>query len=213
MKIALVDKHPLLRRGLIAELTANFTGIDVAESDKLLELRDLDAGFTAEIVIIGLEQLSLDRPAELMQLVRRLYPVAPVIILDYMLNPAMAHFFLSEGVMGYVAKDAPVAELMDCIQLVLKGKRHVSPEALIWMLGELENRPYGNWSVTHFKGLLTRQEMEIAICIANGMPVRWIADFFGKKQVHITMIKSTIFRKLGVGSALHLKKVLSSKGK
>jgi len=212
MKIALVDKHPLLRRGLIAELDANFTGIDVTESDKLLELRDLDLGSTAEIVIVGLDQLTLDRPSELMQLIRRLYPVAPVIILDYMLNPAMAHFFLSEGVMGYVAKDAPLTELIDCIRLVMKGKRHISPDALIWMLTELETRPKGNRPGTLSKGLLTRQELEIAICIANGMPLKWIADFFCRKQVSITMMKSTIFRKLGVGSVVQLKRVLSSGG-
>ena len=208
IRIALIDKHPLFRKGLITELNANFTGIVVTESDKLLTLWDADTGFVPDIIIIGLDQLNPDRPAELVQLVRQLYPVATVIIVDYMPNPTMAHFFLSEGVMGYVSKDASVAELIDCIRLVMKGKRHVSPEVLIWLLRESKKQPYGSRSVGHPSGLLTRHEMEIAICIANGMPVRWIADLFERKQVSITMIKSTIFRKLGVGSVHQLKQVL-----
>lgn len=210
MKIALADRHPVLRRGLILALSSKIGDLTIAESDQLLALADSHAAFIPDIIIIGLDQLPTESPENLIQIARNQYPVASVIILDYTLNPTMAHLFLSAGAMGYLSKEAGVDEIIECVQLVLSGKRHMQLDVLLWMLRESKSRPYGNPSRMERQSLSNR-ETEIAVCIASGMPAKWIAEKFNMKQSNINAIKSIIFRKLGIGSTMQLKQLLNSR--
>jgi len=191
-------------------LDSEIGNLTIAESDELLMLADSNAVFIPDIVIIGLDQFPVESPANLMQTARNLYPVASVIILDYTLNPTMAHLFMSAGAMGYLSKEAHVDEIINCVHMVLSGKRHMHLDALLWMLRESKSRPYGNRSrVTHQS--LSNRETEIAVCIANGMPAKWIAERFSMKQTSVDAIRSIIFRKLGIGSTMQLKQFFKSR--
>lgn len=208
MKIAVVDKHPLFRRGLILVLHKHFRDFTAAEADSLTNLRDSVPGFSADIVIIGLDQMAAKRHLEMIRLVKKNWPGGSVVIMDYALNPIQILRYLREGVMGCLAKDSSIEELIDCVTLVWKGKRYISTEALIWMLRQPNRLSFAEHGTARNQRILTARQLEVAEYVAGGMPIKWIAGALKRKESTVSTIKSIVFRKLGVSNPAQLRGAL-----
>ncbi|GLU53497.1 response regulator transcription factor [Dyadobacter frigoris] len=201
--IALVDKHPVMRIGLIALLKDNFNDILILESSCMSSFLKTKA--QTDVTILG---ISPDSDAGNLRFLNKLKDkdaFGPIIVYDEEPRPYLAVSFLRSGVMGYLSKQNDESELIDCISKVLNGNRYVCKE----ILGT--NRDVSAFEkTTRLKENrnLTFHEYEIAQYICQGINVSEIAQIFSRKTSTISTIKMRILKKLKVSNILELRNVM-----
>lgn len=207
MKIALIDKHPVLRRGLDEILHTHFETATILESDSVIHFRESFPDLYPDMIIIGVGHVGDDKKMNPIIMTRKLYPKGNVIIYDETLNPSMISRYLKIGVSGYLSKDADLNELIECVKDVASGKRYLNSDALLWMLNTINFEKKIKF-VTRKNIDLTLREREIAGYLADGMRTSWIAHKLGRKSSTISTIKYNIYKKLDVDNVLALRDVI-----
>ncbi|WP_159471502.1 response regulator transcription factor [Dyadobacter sp. 3J3] len=201
--IALVDKHPVIRIGLIALLKHNFKEILILESSCMAALLKTNA--KSDVIILGINP---DFDADNIRFLNKSgdrNAFGPIIVYDEEPRPYLALSFLKAGVMGYLSKQNSESELIKCISDVLTGIRYVCKE----ILGT-------NKDVSAFEKTirlrenrnLTFHEYEIAQYICHGVNISEIAQIFGRKTSTISTIKMRILKKLKVNNVLELRDLM-----
>ncbi|MCE7042801.1 response regulator transcription factor [Dyadobacter sp. CY312] len=207
MKIALIDKHPVLRKGLDKVLASNFDGAIIMESDTIIHFRELFPKQIPDLIIMGLGSAADAGNLDFINMSRRWYPKGSVIIYDEDVNLPMISRYLSTGARGYLSKAADLNELIECVKDVVSGKRYLSEEILLWVLNTYD---FGNKKrpVVKGNGQLTDREQQIAEFLVDGMKTSWIARELGRKPSTISTIKNNIFKKLEINNVLKLRDVI-----
>lgn len=201
--IALVDKHPVMRIGLIALLKDNFKDIVILESSCMSSF--LKTSAKSDVTILGINPDSNAGNLRFLNNLSDKDAFGPIIVYDEEPRPYLAISFLRAGVMGYLSKQNDESELIDCITDVLLGNRYVCKE----ILGTNKN-------VTAFEKTtrlkentnLTFHEYEIAQYICQGVNISEIAQIFGRKTSTISTIKMRILKKLKVNNVLELRDLM-----
>ncbi len=201
--IALVDKHPVMRIGLIALLKDNFNDILILESSCMTSFLKTNA--KSDVTILGINPDSNAGNLRFLNKLEDTNVFGPIIVYDDEPRPYLAISFLKAGVMGYLSKQNNESELIECITDVLIGIRYLCKE----ILGT-------NKDVSVFEKTtrlkentnLTFHEYEIAQYICQGVNISEIAQIFDRKTSTISTIKMRILKKLKVNNVLELRNLM-----
>lgn len=210
MEIVLIDRHPIIRKGLEQVLNSNFNEANLFEAESIVDFHESFPNQFPDLVIIGVSNFRKENDLNFINLARKWYPKGSVIAYDDEIDLHMITQYLTSGVSGYLPKSAGVKELVDCVNQVLDGKRYLSAEVLLWVLNtySFESKP-SRISVKD-RAELTRREFEIAGYLAEGMKTSWIAKRLDRKPSTISTIKINIFKKLKVDNIVSLRNVVQA---
>jgi two-component system, NarL family, invasion response regulator UvrY len=192
IRVLLADDHGVVREGIrrLLEERNGFTVVAEAGNvpDLLAELRKtpidvlvLDIGMPGPGIVETLRQIKAIQPRA-RALVLTAYPET-----DYAVR------VLRAGAAGYLTKDRSLEQLIDAIRRVYRGGMYVSPslgEELAARLGSAEREP------TH--GELSDREFQVLRGLAEGEPLKSIAQRLAVSPKTVTTYRSRIFQKLSL---------------
>lgn len=205
MTIALIDKHPITRRGLFLLLKNQFKEAVILQSESILTFYKLFRNQDPDLIILGISQDINDNNIGFINFIRQNYPKGPIILYDENPGSSLVFHYLKTGIFGYLSKQNNILELTECIESVLNGKRYICNEILNLILSQHLTEKK---DIYKDNGLLTSREYEIAHYLSQGMKTSLIAQTLGRKMSTISTIKTNIFKKLQVGNILELRALM-----
>ncbi len=193
--VAIVDDHPLTRKGVRATLEENGKFQVVAEGGSADEAIAIARQLEPDLML-----LDINMPGggvEAAQAIGEIKPGIKLMMLTVYDNLANVKASLKSGAAGYVLKGVEGDEMISIIERLLSGAKHVSPELAAKILTEPETgrRPAQRVEVV---ASLTERETQIHALIGKGISNRDIADKLSLSEATIKQYASQLFKKLGV---------------
>ena len=121
--IAVVEDHPLYRRGLTQTATQS-DSLDLVAAEPSLEDLDPTDLTKAKVVILDLHLPGIEGP-DAVRFVRRAGP--EVLVLSASDDPSEVIEAIGAGAAGYLTKSADTDEIVQAIRIVSSGGTYVSP--------------------------------------------------------------------------------------
>jgi DNA-binding NarL/FixJ family response regulator len=194
LRIAVVDDHELLRRGLTALLPER--GIDVVAefstaADAIAHALEHDPHVVMlELSMPGMSGVELTR-----QLIE-MEPGLPIVVLTTVEDGEHVADALLAGVRGYLLKDSPIEHIIDGIRSAARGDVLLSPRIAARLIQRLRE-PGGPGDLPAAPDL-TDQQLEILQLIARGIDNQMIADALFLSEHTVKNHVSGILEKLRV---------------
>ena len=192
IRIALVDDHTMVRRGLATILKVFDDFLLVGEAENGAEAIQLCANTLPNVVLMDMVMPGMDGVAAT-RAIRQQFPQIQIIALTSYKEGEMIKKALEAGAIGYLLKDVSVDELARAIRAAASGLATLSTEAA-QVLVEIANQP-------PTPGLdLTNREREVLALMIEGLNNTQIAARLIVSPSTIKSHVSNILSKLGVSS-------------
>lgn len=202
VRILLADDHTIVLQAL-ARLLGGKPDLKVVGTatnglmtvEKALELEP-------DIIIMDIA-MPIMNGIEAAKRIRKDLPNAKILILSMYSDEHYIHGLIEIGISGYLLKNSSGRDLIKAIQAAMKGETFLSPS----ISEKFENTYFSPRKILsgeeRFKQLSNR-EKEIFQLIAEGHPIRDIANTLRISVSTVKSHKSKIMEKLGVSHPVHL---------
>ncbi len=192
MKILIVDDHPLIVRALQDVLPQLDRRIEMfGAKDRTEALTLLARHPDCALVLLDLT-LPGARGLDLLSELRRDRPQLPIVILSATHDSATVGAAIAAGARGFVAKTASPHELLDAINSVLEGGRHVTADL------RSASRTINGVSVDILG--LTQRQADVLLLLLQGKPNKLICRDLRLSEGTVKVHVSAILRALNVHS-------------
>lgn len=191
IRVAVVDDHEMVRRGIISYL-ATETGIEViGEAGSGNEAVKLVLKERPEIVLMDL-LMENGNGIEATREILKTYPECKVIIITSFYDDEQVFPAIEAGAFSYMLKTANAAEVVNAINKAAQGEPVIESK----VAGKMVSRFREKEKKLHDD--LTEREFDVLLCIGEGMTNQEISEelFIGIKTVKTHV--SNILSKLGV---------------
>ena len=197
--ILIADHHPLILAGM-ASLIGGEASLKLVgqASDGVHAVAQYEA-LRPDLLLID-PNMPLCGGIEAIGPIRELDPTARIVIVSSHDGDEDVHRALGAGASGYLLKSASFAQMLDCIALVMAGKRYVAPE----LSRKLNARMLAN--------TLSVREREILNHLASGMSNKVIARAAGIGVGTVKFHINNILSKLNVASRTEAAVVAARRG-
>lgn len=199
IRILIADDHRLFRQGLvqICESKGNFSVISEAENGQ--EAVDLAQRLKPDVVLMDIRMPVLDG-VQATGMITEADPEMPVIVLTMYQEDQFIFDAIRAGARGYLLKDTDADELLDAIQVVLRGEALIDPLIATRVLDEF--RRLNDPELAHQDELerLTEGEMTVLRLVAQGDDNRAIAASLNLAESTVANRLRVIYQKLLVNN-------------
>jgi len=192
MKILIVDDHPLILHALAQVLPQLDPGLEVlGASDRVATLTLLARHPDCALVLLDLT-LPGARGLDLLAELRRDRPLLPIVVLSATHDSATVGAAIAAGARGFIAKTASPIALLDAIETVLSGGRHVTADQRA--------------APRKIKGVpvdilgLTQRQSDVLLLLLQGKPNKLICRDLRLSEGTVKVHVSAILRALNVHS-------------
>lgn len=194
IRILVVDDHELVRIGL-RHMLADYPAIQVAAEagDGESALR-LNREVRPDVILLDVCLPGLSG-FEVTSRLKQMTPKVGIIILSVHEQAPYPERLLEAGASAYLSKGCPATELVQAINTVARGGRHIGSNVAQQMA--LKVLPGGPSSP--FDGLSAR-EMEVLLMLADGLRVADIAQAINLSPKTVATYKYRIYEKLNTRS-------------
>lgn len=199
--VLLVDDHPLLSEGLRGYLAARGVEARVAENISTASVLNLVDDLRPRLVILDYSIPEIGVSTSLVEPIRMLG--SQVVMLTGTKDPALWGSLIEVGAVGVMGKEEPLGQLLDGIELALRGEPFRPGRAAEYREAWLRHRLEEQAQVAPFR-LLSARETEVAAALVRGDSP---ADIAAASFVAVGTVRSqlkSIYRKLEVSSQLEL---------
>ncbi|NLZ92891.1 MAG: response regulator transcription factor [Firmicutes bacterium] len=167
MNILIVDDHPLVCNGISNILRRE------DEIDSIKQANDIKtamAVMSEQPIDLALVDMKLknEKGIDFISLAKNKYPKCKFVVLSSSAAPADFEQALGAGVDGYILKDAFPEDIVYAVKTVLKGRKYFDPAFV--------EKQTHNKQVEEQSDILSPREMEVLLCLAEGMSNKKIAD-------------------------------------
>ncbi len=204
-------------RVLVADSSRIHTHLlaDVLKRDPLLEVIpfDSDSGnLVAAVTALNTDVLIIsanldEQPARGLEIIRDLRPlgsrVRAVVLMDSLKDEVVLNAF-RVGARGIFSKRQPVELLCKCVHCVYQGQVWASSREMALALDALASAPVLRAVNAHGLSLLSKREVQVVRCLAEGLSNRQIAERLKLSQHTVKNHLFRVFDKLGVSSRIEL---------
>lgn len=196
IRIAVVDDHPMMRRGVTETLAENedleLVGVGGSADDALR---------LAEEESPDLMLLDIALPGggiEIAQEIARSYPGIKVVMLTVREDRATVNAALRAGARGYIVKGVDGPELMSALRRVNSGESYVTPALAAQLLAGREGNDAATPAVDGATAKLTVRERQIVQLVGNGLSNLEIAEQLALTESTVKHYMTRILQKLGL---------------
>jgi two-component system invasion response regulator UvrY len=194
IRLMVVDDHELVRFGL-RHILADYPSIHIAGEapDGETAIR-LNRELKPDVVLLDVCLPGLSG-FEVTSRLKQASPELGIIILTVHEQAPYPAQLLQAGASGYLTKGCPATELVQAINTVARGGRHigtkVAQEMALQMLPGGQSSPFDE---------LSAREMEVMLMLADGRKIADIADILHLSPKTVATYKYRIFDKLNTRS-------------
>ena len=185
IQILIANDQPLVREGLVTALNRqkHMEVIGQAKSidQVLIALRQQ----RPKILLLDLRLQGTDTVSTIKK-IREEFPSIGILIFSRSDGSEDIHRAIRAGARGYVSKDVSDSELVEAIDTVSSGGRHISERIAVRLAERID------------KSTLTRREMEVLQLVTKGKSNKEIADQLGMAEETVKHHMDNILSKLGV---------------
>jgi two-component system nitrate/nitrite response regulator NarL len=197
IRVALVDAHPVVRRGLEVSL-ARSPGLKIISAGSDVEDAFDRIASPPDVVII--DAASAGGAA---RRIRRRFPDAKVIVFTSMESERRVRDAARGGAQAYLRKSAPVEEIVRAIETVYGGRMYFGPLEPGTAIAH-PSEPY--------KEPLTRRERQVLKLVAQGLTSRDIASLLRVSIRTVESHRGHIARKLDIHTIAGLTRFAIAQG-
>lgn len=177
LTILIADDHPMVREGLSAVINRQSEMRVVAEAGNGREAVEQFVALRPDVALLDLRMPMMDGIEAVMSIYER-EPAAHMVIVTSYQSEEDIYRALRAGAQGYILKDAPSKDLIDCIHAVGDGKSWIPPAVGAKLAQRVTERS------------LTAREMEVIRALAKGKSNKEIGVALniseGTVKVHVT---------------------------
>ncbi|HTK83136.1 MAG TPA: response regulator transcription factor [Bacteroidota bacterium] len=206
IRLLLIEDNRLLRDG-IAEMLKGHRDIKiVAASEKtdnsILKIHELKPN----VILLDLG-LRSQNSLHVVEIVKKEFPQAKVIVMD--LAPAQGDVlqFVKAGASGFILKDATVDDFLATIRSVAGGQKVLPPVLNGSLFTQIIEHAVGGGKANINRAIrMTKREQEVIACISNGLTNKEIAgqlriaSYTIKSHVHNIMEKLALHTRLEIAN-------------
>lgn len=196
LRVALLDDHALVRKGLEAELAKAPEIVLVGSYGSSVAFRNMLKSMPVDVALIdySLGHGDMDGLALVKQLVAA-YPSLKILIVSAYDDGVMVGNLINAGASGFVAKSREPEEIIRGIKEVHKGEQYLAyTQTVSKKLPAI--------------ALLSPKEYEVARYIAEGKLIKEIAEMLNKSVKTVSSQKTSVQSKLGVKNDVELLRAL-----
>ncbi len=200
MKIAIIDDHALVRKGLTSVLSEN--GADVVEqfSDATSLIARMDCGESFDFYVVDLELPDLDGFV-LIEMIRARNPVAHIIVSTVHDEIWTLRKLLARDVNAIIYKSGDGEEIITAILNILDGNTYYCDAVKRTLANADDNTQYPS-----------QRELEVLYQIAQGKTSREIAEALFVTENTVEAHRKSLFQKLEATNVANLIIKAISKG-
>jgi two-component system, NarL family, nitrate/nitrite response regulator NarL len=188
---------------------------DALMRDPLLEAIPFDSDSTSlvgavtglDIDVLVISAVVDEQPTRGLELLRELRAVRPglhaVVLLDSLKDDAVLSAFRA-GARGIFGKSQPIDVLSKCVRRVHEGQIWANSHELALAVEALANSPTVRAVNARGMGLLSKRELQVVRCLAEGMTNREIAQRLDLSQHTVKNYLFRIYDKLGASSRVEV---------
>ncbi len=194
--IVVTDDHKLFRKGMIALLEDSDQVGELYEAGNGIELLDLlDRLVTKpDLVLLDINMPEMDG-VEATQRLRKDFPEIRILILSMEDAPQLVSHLVSEGVNGYLLKNADPDELEIAVRKVMRNDFYFSGSLSELMIGNMNS--IGKVEETVEKFELSERELQVIKLICEEKTAAEIADVMTASPRTIEGIRKRLLAKVG----------------
>ena len=185
IRVLVADDHVTVREGLAAIIGRQPDMMIVAEAATGGEAVDFWRDHKPDVALLDLRMPDLDGIAAL-SLIRDIDPKARLIVLTTYNTEQDISLAVGAGAKGYLLKDAPREQILDCIRRVHSGETVIPPSLVTKLATNISSTP------------LTHREREVLTSLANGMSNKEIATALCISETTVKAHLRNLFLKLDV---------------
>ncbi len=189
IRIALVDDHRIVRRGLSAYFAAQPDIIVVGEANSGEEALQLAESWQADVIVIDVLMPGGIDGIETTRRLKRLLPRTQIIILSGYADDARVIGALRAGAITYVEKDSQPEQLLEAVRGAVQGKAIFEP-TLMQRIIQAQTMKSSD--------VLTERESEVLRLLAEGLTNAEIAVRLSVSEETVKTHVAGILRKLGL---------------
>jgi DNA-binding NarL/FixJ family response regulator len=203
-RVLLVDDHALVRSGIRSLLDKSSSVTVVGEVGSAHEALAICDRLKPDIVLTDVEMPQLNG-ISLARQVTSTYPDISVIMVTMHSSQQYVLESLRAGALGYVVKDAAIAELLTAIRTVSAGKRYLSPSLVDFVLTDYVRQANGEPAASELDKLSAR-EREVLQLLAEGCTSPQVREILHISVRTADAHRSRIMQKLNIHSIAGLTK-------
>lgn len=189
IRVALVDDHSIVRRGLSAYLAAQSDIVIVGEAASGEEALNHASGWQADVIVMDVLMPGGIDGIETTRRLKRLLPQTQIVILSGYADDARIIGALRAGAMTYVEKDSQPEQLLEAVRGAAQGKAVFEPS--------LMQRVVQAQTMQH-SDVLTEREGDVLRLLAEGLTNAEIAARLSVSEETVKTHVASILRKLGL---------------
>jgi DNA-binding NarL/FixJ family response regulator len=200
MKVLLADDHSIVRTGLKKILESHINISEVIECVDGKEALESIKRLAPDIAVLDISMPKLTG-LEVLQKINEENLDVKCLILSMHSEKEYAIRAIKNGAYGYLAKDSAGEELIQAIELVIKGEKYISKD-LQQLLLELTANPMQQQ--LHEK--LSHREFKVFILIVEGKSLNEIANTLFISNKTVSTYKTRLLEKMKMTSVAELTK-------
>ncbi|MBO9337691.1 response regulator [Chloroflexus sp. MS-G] len=189
IRVALVDDHKIVRRGLSAYFAAQPDIIVVGEASSGEEALQLAESWQVDVIVIDVLMPGGIDGIETTRRLKRLLPQVQIIILSGYADDARVIGALRAGAITYVEKDSQPEQLLEAVRGAVQGKAIFEP-TLMQRIIQAQTMKSSD--------VLTEREREVLRLLAEGLTNAEIAVRLSVSEETVKTHVAGILRKLGL---------------
>ncbi|MBO9372478.1 MAG: response regulator transcription factor [Chloroflexus sp.] len=189
IRVALVDDHKIVRRGLSAYFAAQPDIIVVGEASSGEEALQLAESWQADVIVIDVLMPGGIDGIETTRRLKRLLPRTQIIILSGYADDARVIGALRAGAITYVEKDSQPEQLLEAVRGAVQGKAIFEPTLMQRILQAQTMKS---------SDVLTERESEVLRLLAEGLTNAEIAVRLSVSEETVKTHVAGVLRKLGL---------------
>ena len=162
LRVLVADDHPVVREGLAALINRRPDMAVVAEASTGQEAVEQFLLHRPDVALLDLRMPEMDG-VEVIAAIREQVPTARLVVLTTYADEEDIHRSLRAGARGYLLKDAPRDELLDCVRAVHDGQTVIPPAIALKLASRLRATE------------LTPRELDVLRLLATGQSNKQIA--------------------------------------
>jgi two-component system nitrate/nitrite response regulator NarL len=204
LTVAVVDDHPLFRRGVVELLNDSQQMEVIAEYDNAFIFLDNLENSYPDILLLDL-QMPDKSGLELLKQLRECDENLKIIIITACIEQDKMLEALKYGANGYLQKDTPPDEILNHLIAVSEGKVALNSDAVTSIASHLRNnRNTDSEPQNEALSDMTDRERETLCYIAKGLNNKLIARELGISDGTVKVYVKNLLRKLEMHSRLEL---------